>query len=105
MGILRSRLESRINFILSANGKSESCQEMTLVLELGKKGEMILHEMSEKIESTRYLEDFIMISEGAASSVSEIKDDIEHMVPAAEAAREEIHHASSRLAGRHAGEF
>ena len=102
MGILRSRLESRINFILSANSKSESCQEMTRVLELVKNGEMILHEMSEKIESTRYLEDFIMIIEGAASSVSEIKDDIEQMVPAAEAALEEIHHAISKLAGGHA---
>ncbi len=102
MGILRSRLESRINFILSANSKSESCQEMTRMLELVKNGEMILHEMSEKIESTRYLEDFIMIIEGAASSVSEIKDDIGQMVPAAEAALEEIHHAISKLSGGHA---
>src|SRR5437870_1830787 len=102
MGILRSRLESRINFILSANGRSESCQEMTRVLELEKNGEMILHEMSEKIESTRYLEDFIMIKQVAASSVSEIQDDIEQMIPADEAAVEEIHHANCKLSVGHA---
>jgi phage shock protein A len=102
MGLLRSRLESRINFILSANSKTESHQELTRVLELVKNGEMILHEMSEKIESTRYLEDFIMIIESAASSVSEIKDDIEQMVPAAEAALEEMHDAISKVSGGHA---
>lgn len=102
LGILRSRLESRINFVLSTNSKTESQHELTRVLELVKNGEMILHEMSQKIESTRYLEDFILIMESAASSVSEIKEDIEQMVPAAEAALEEMQDTISKVSGGHA---
>ena len=98
MGMLRSRLESRINFTLNQKGSTESCQELARVLELVKNGEMILHEMSEKIESARFLEEFIVIIDNAASSVGEIKDDIEQMVPAAEAALEEMLDAISKVA-------
>jgi hypothetical protein len=97
MGILRSRLESRINFILNGSGRTEGYQELTRVLELVKNGELILHEMSEKIESARFLEEFVMIMDSAASSVSEIKGDLEQMVPAAEAALEEMHEAISKV--------
>jgi hypothetical protein len=98
MGMLRSRLESRINFILNENGgKTEGYQELTRVLELVKNGEMILNEMSEKVESARFLEEFIMIIDSAASSVSEIKGDIEQLVPMAEAALSEMHDAISRV--------
>jgi hypothetical protein len=62
-----------------------------------KNGEMILHEMSEKIESARFLEEFAVIMDSAASSVHEIKDDLEQMVPAAEAALEEMHDAISKV--------
>jgi hypothetical protein len=97
MGMLRSRLESRINFALREKGSAESCQELTKVLELVKNGELILHEMSEKIESARFLEEFVAIMDSAASSVSEIKGDLEQMVPAAEAALEEMHDAISKV--------
>jgi hypothetical protein len=98
MGMLRSRLESRINLILNQNGgRTEGCQELARVLELVKNGELILHEMSEKIESARFLEEFVMIVDSAASSVSEIKGDLEQMVPAAEAALEEMHDAISKV--------
>src|SRR5215211_5354747 len=80
MGMLRSRLESRINFILNENGgNTEGYQELARVLELVKNGEMILNEMSEKVESARFLEEFIMIIDSAASSVSEIKGDVEQL--------------------------
>src|SRR5688500_9840515 len=95
MGMLRSRLESRINYAL--NQKGADCQELGRVLELVKNGEMILHEMSEKIESARFLEEFAVIMDSAASSVSDIKDDLERMVPAAEAALEEMHEAISKV--------
>jgi hypothetical protein len=95
MGMLRSRLESRINFALSQKGGADS-QELTRVLELVKNGELILHEMSEKIESARFLEEFVAIMDSAASSVSEIKGDLEQMVPAAEAALEEMHDTISK---------
>lgn len=97
MSMLRSRLESRINFTLNEKGSAESCQELTRVLELVKNGEMILHEMSEKIESVRFLEEFVVIMDSAASSVSAIKGDLEQMVPAAEAALEEMHDAIGKV--------
>jgi BMFP domain-containing protein YqiC len=98
MGMLRSRLESRINFVLKeSNGKTEGYNELSRVLELVKNGELILQEMSEKIESARFLEEFVIIMDSAASSVSGIKDDIEQMMPAAEAALEEMHNAISKV--------
>jgi predicted nucleic acid-binding Zn-ribbon protein len=94
MGMLRSRLESRINSAL--NQKGSDTQELARVLELVKNGELILHEMSEKIESARFLEEFVAIMDSAAASVGEIKGDLEQMVPAAEAALEEMHDAISK---------
>lgn len=97
MGVLRSRLESRISLLLNESGKTEGYPELSRVLELVKNGELILHEMSEKIESARFLEEFVVIMDSAASSVSGIKDDLEQMVPAAEAALEEMHDAISKV--------
>jgi hypothetical protein len=97
MGMLRSKLESRINFVLNHNGKTEGYQELNRVLELVKNGELILQEMSEKIESAKFLEEFVVIMDSAASSVSEIKGALEQMVPAAEAALEEMHDAISKV--------
>lgn len=98
MSMLRSRLESRINFILS-EGKGGEYQEMSRVLELVKNSELILNELSGKIESARFLEEFITIIDSAASSVSEIKVDVENLVPVAETALQEMHDAISRISG------
>jgi hypothetical protein len=97
MGMLRSRLESRVSFIINEKGGVGSCQELSRVLELVKNGELILHEISDKIESARFLEEFATIMDSAASSVSEIRDDLEQIVPAAEVALEEIHNAISKM--------
>lgn len=97
MNILRSRLESRINFTLNQSGKNETYQELTRVLELVKNGEMILNEMSGKIESAKFLEEFIMIIDSAAASMGEIKNDVEELVPAAEAALQEMHDAIAKV--------
>ncbi|HXV45343.1 MAG TPA: hypothetical protein VD736_01585 [Nitrososphaera sp.] len=105
MGMLRARLESRINFILNKGGRTEGYEELSRVLELVKNGELILHEMSEKIESAKFLEEFVMIMDSAASSVSAIKGDLEQMVPAAEAALEEMHEAISRVSTGIPGEL
>ncbi len=67
------------------------------MLELVKNGEMILHEISQKIESARFLEEFVMIMDSAASSVSDIRGDLEQMMPAAEAALEEMHDALAKV--------
>jgi hypothetical protein len=97
MGMLRSRLESRITLTLNEKGNTNGCEELTRVLELVKNGELILHEMSEKIESFSFLEEFVTIMDSAASSVSMIKTDLEQMMPAAEAALEEMHDAISKI--------
>ena len=100
MSMLRGRIESRISFILTENaGKPGEYQEMTRVLELVKNSELILNELSGKIESARFLEEFIAIIDSAASSVSEIKVDVENLVPVAETALQEMHDAISRISG------
>ena len=99
MSMLRSRLESRVNYILNqkSGGKSESYQELAKVLDLGKNGEMRLNDMSEKIEAARFLEEFIIIIDGAAASISEIKSDIQQLVPLAEMALQEMHDVIARV--------
>jgi hypothetical protein len=97
MSLLRSRIESRISAIASNGGKPEGVQELTRVLELVKNGELILKEVSVKVESARFLEEFVQIINGAAESVNEIKDDVEDLVPMAEAALSEMHDAISHV--------
>lgn len=99
MSILRRRLESQISFILDNNNdnNNDKYQEFYRILELVKVGEMVLHELSDKIESTRLLEEFIRIIEGAATSIGEIKDDIEQIIPIAESALQDIHDAITKI--------
>lgn len=98
MSMLRSRLESRADFLLKEDGgDSGAYKELSRVLELVKNGELILNEMSEKIESARFMEEFIMIMDSAAESVSGIKDDMEQLVPVAEAALEEMQDAIAKV--------
>lgn len=99
MSMLRRRLESQISFILDNNNdnNNDRYQEFYRILELVKVGEMVLHELSDKIESTRLLEEFIRIIEGAATSIGEIKDDIEQIIPIAESALQDIHDAITKI--------
>jgi hypothetical protein len=97
MSMLRFRLESRTNFILNDKGNTESHQELSRVLELVKNGELILNVISERIESARYLDEFIMIIDNAALSISDIRNDLEQIVPAAETALLEMHDAIAEL--------
>ena len=97
MSMLRGRLEARINFILSDGGKGGEYQEMARVLELVKNSELILNELSGKVESARFLEEFITIIDSAAASVSGIKGDVENLVPIAENALLEMHDAIAKI--------
>ena len=97
MSMLRGKLEARINFILSDGGKGGEYQEMARVLELVKNSEMILNELSGKVESARFLEEFITIIDSAAASVSGIKGDVENLVPIAENALLEMHDAIAKI--------
>lgn len=92
LSTLRSRLESRIGSA-TRTGNKESCQELNRVLELVKSGELILGEMSEKVESARFLEDFVRIMNDAAKSFREIETDVQELAPMAEAALSEMHDA------------
>jgi hypothetical protein len=85
MNILRSHLESRINFIVSNKGKTEYYQELAWMLELVEKGEFILNVISDRIESVQYLDEFMTIMNNVSSSISEVRDDVEQTVEAAEA--------------------
>lgn len=98
MGMLRAKIESRMNFILKGSSADEY-QELARVLELVKNGELILNELSGKVEAARFLEEFVAIIDGAAESVSEIKGDVEHLVPLAETAIAEMHDALSKISG------
>jgi hypothetical protein len=97
MNMLRSRLESQINIILKNKGNSEGYQELTSILELVKNAELILSVISERIESARYLDEFITIIDSAALSISDIRNDIEQIMPAAEAALSDMHDAIAKV--------
>lgn len=100
MGMLRGRIESRASFVLKSQGNnSDEYQELARVLELVKNGELILNELSGKMEAARFLEEFVMIINGAAESVSAVKGDMEHLVPLAEKALAEMHDAISKISG------
>jgi hypothetical protein len=100
LNILRSRLKSRINFIISSKGKTEHYQELAWVLELVKKGELMLNMIYDRIESTQYLDEFMTIISNAALSISEVRDDVEQTVEAAETSLSELHDAISKVSAR-----
>lgn len=96
MAALRSRIESRLASLGSAAGEGP---ELARVLGLVKAGELALGELAGKVELTRYLEEFVTIMRSAASSVGEIKSDMEEMVPAAESALQEMQETISTVSG------
>jgi hypothetical protein len=100
MNILHSRLESRINFMMSNKGKTEHYQELAWMLELVEKGEFILNVISDRIESVQYLDEFITIMSKVSSSISEVRDDVEQTVEAAEASLSGLHDAIIKVSTR-----
>jgi hypothetical protein len=100
MNILRSRLESRINFIINSKGKTEHYQELVWILEIVEKGELILNVISDRVDSVQYLDDFITIISNAALSINEVRNDVEQTVEAAEASLSGLHDAISSVSTR-----
>lgn len=100
LNIVLSRLESRINFIVSNKGKTEHYQELAWMLELVEKGEFILNVISDRIDSVQYLDEFITIRSNVSSSINEVRDDVEQTVEAAEASRSGLHDAISKVSTR-----
>jgi hypothetical protein len=98
MNILRSSLESRINFIISSSkGKTEYYQELAWVLALVEEGELILNVMSDRLEAMQYLDEFMTIMSNAALSIGDIRDDVEQTLEAAEASLLGLHDAISKV--------
>ena len=100
MNILRSHLESRINFIVSNKGKAEYYQELAWMLELVEKGEFNLNVISDRIKSVQYLDESMTIMNNVSSSISEVRDDVEQTVEAAEASLSGLHDAISKVSTR-----
>ena len=100
MATLRCKLEGKLKTEPKPPLTSHDLQRM---LELVRAGEESLHEIALSVESARFLQEFIVIVTNAAVSVSEVKDELEKAVPAAEKALEEIQNAimngSSALIG------
>ncbi|MGI0036917.1 MAG: hypothetical protein ACRD99_01000 [Nitrososphaera sp.] len=97
MSVLRSRIESRIYIVLQNGGNADSNGELNRLLDLVKNGELVLKEVSDTVDSARFLEEFIHIINGAAESVDDIKGDVEELVPMAEAALAAMHDAISHV--------
>jgi hypothetical protein len=97
MNTVRSRLESRINFILAGKGSTDGLQELIHMLELVRNGEMILKVVFESMESACYLSEFVSIIENAASSVGDVKNDLEQMIPVAELSLSVIDNAIAKM--------
>ena len=96
MSVLRSRIESRID-ILQNVGNSDGAGELYRILDLVKNGQQALKEVSDRVESARFLEEFVHIISGAAESVDEIKGDVKDLVPTAETALEQLQEAVSQF--------
>jgi hypothetical protein len=91
MSLLRGRLEARLKTASAAAPAIETVNpELARMLELVRAGEASLNNLAVSIESARLLEEFITIVNSAAASVSEVKADMEKIVPAAESALDQI---------------
>jgi hypothetical protein len=97
MNILRSSLESRMNFIISNIGNTQDYQELAWVLDLVKKGEMVLNAISDRKESAQYLEEFITIINKAALSMGEVRNDIDDTIVLAGALLSQLQDAISKV--------
>lgn len=92
IGILRSRIESRVN-----PGTCTHDPGLDRVLELVKSAELLLREMSFKAESARYLDELIEIMSGARENIGGIEGDILELVPRAESALSEMNDVISNI--------
>ena len=97
MNILRSSLESRMDLIISNKESTEDYEELARVLDLVKKGELVLNAISDRKESAQYLEEFIMIINNAALSMGEVRNDIDDTIAVAGALPSQLHDAISRV--------
>jgi len=92
MHSLRNRLQSIVNDTLTSAMKSdnkelathyiEEYDDLVNLLNIVKSAEMLLQNLSVKIDSARYLQEFVVILDSAMISLRVIKSDISRIVPA-----------------------
>ena len=87
MGVLRAKLEARLK---AGSDSVFPSSDLIRLVELVKVGEESLNDLAGRVESARFLEEFICIITSAATSLSGVRGDMEKVVPAAERALEEI---------------
>lgn len=97
MNILRSSLEPRMNFIVSYKENAEDYQELAWVLELVKKGELVLKAISDRKELCQYLEEFITIFNNAALSMGDVGNDVDDTMVVAGALLSQLRDAISKV--------
>jgi len=92
MHSLRNRLQSTVNdaltFAMKSDNKElathyiEQYDDLAYMLNIVKSAEMLLQNLSVKIDSTRYLQEFVSILDKAMISLRVVKSDISRIVPA-----------------------
>jgi len=92
MHSLRNRLQSTVNDTLASAMKSdnkelathyiEEYDDLVNLLNIIKSAEILLQNLSVKIDSARYLQEFVVILDSAMISLRVIKSDISRVVPA-----------------------
>lgn len=87
MSSLRARLQEQLKLHTSSEpGGSEVGKLLELVIE----SERVLKSLEAKVDSVRFLEEFIAIVNNAANSLLDIKDEMTTLVPSAEKALGEM---------------
>jgi hypothetical protein len=98
---LRNRLQKDVNDSLLEAVKSDEptthyldeCDDLVKLLNIVKSAEMLLQNLSVKIDSTQYLQEFVNILDSAMRSVYTIKSDISRIVPVVDSTLDRINNS------------
>jgi hypothetical protein len=103
MHSLRNRLQTNVNDSLMQAMKSDNKElathyideydDLVNLLNIVKSAEILLQNLSVKIDSARYLQEFVNILDNAMRSVRVIKSDISRIVPVVDSTLDTINHS------------
>ena len=86
-----------MDLIINNKGSTKDYEELAWVLDLVKKGELVLNAISDRKESAQYLEEFITIINNTVLSMGEVRNDIDDTIVLAGALLSQLHDAISKL--------
>ena len=86
-----------MNFITSNKRNTEDYEELAWVLDLVKKGEMVLNTISDRKESGQYLGELITMINNAALSMGEVRNGIDDTIVVAKALLSQLLEAISKV--------